>query len=288
MRYALASLGLLAFCLAGCVGTGTGSKTHDASMEWRMKSLEENFLNFREQQKREMETEAAENARLNKRLEALEQRIALSGQGMETVSEGPRKPRPDDSGWVSDLKDEENGWKEVDPSKETSAQAPPKVVSSEEPKPWAKLPTPQPQPQPKKPLAKKTTKAKPQPATPKKAYDRALSLYRAEKYVEARKAFDSYLKRFPKTDLAANALYWKGETYYSQKNYPQAIMTFKDVAQKYPKHSKVPAAMLKTGMAYEMSGDVDNAAFYLRALVEDYPKSAPAGLARQRLAALGR
>lgn len=285
MRYALVSLGLFAFCLVGCVSTGSGSKTHDASMEWRMKSLEENFLNFRELQKTQMEAEAAENARLNKRLAALEQRVALADPAMETVTEGPRKAKPDDSGWVSDLKEEQSGWQEVDPSKATPAQPRHKVASSKEPKPWAELPTPKPQP---KAPAKKVQKAKPQPVTPKAAYDYALSLYRAERFVDARKAFDTYLKRFPQTDLAANALYWKGETYYSQKNYPQAIMTFKDVAQKYPKHSKVPAAMLKTGMAYEMSGDVDNAAFYLRALVEDYPKSDPAGLARKRLAALGR
>ncbi len=287
MRYAVWLFGLFAFSsLIGCVGTGAGSKTHDASMEWRMKSLEENFLNFREQQKQQMEMEAAENARLNKRLEALEQQQTSNGQpAMDTVVDAPRKQKTEDSGWVSDLKSEEGDWKEVVPEKAAAQQQQEKkkVASSPEPKPWATLPTPTSQPQQTK---KKAVKKAKRPASPQVAYNQALSTYNAGKYVEARAAFDDYLKRFPKSSLAANALYWKGETYYSQKNYPQAIMTFKDVAQKYPKHSKVPAAMLKTGMAYEMSGDRDNAEFYLRALVDDFPNSAPATLARKRLAAL--
>lgn len=286
MRYALGLSMLCACCLAGCANTGTTGKTHDASMEWRMKSIEESFLDFREQQKKQVDEQTQANAELKERLDEYGKRLAAI-EPPTAVEKDSKKAVVDDGGWVSDLKAGEGDWKEVKPESESSqpAATEPAVSTSGEAKPWASVPG---EPSKKEAAGEKTQPTAPQPASAQATYESGLSLYNANQFAKAREAFESYLQRFPKTKLAANALYWKGETFYSQKNYAQAIMTFKDVAQKYPKHSKVPAAMLKTGMAYEMSGDRDNAEVYLRALVEDYPKSSPAALARKRLASYRR
>ncbi|WP_147821744.1 tol-pal system protein YbgF [Salidesulfovibrio onnuriiensis] len=282
MRYLIvAMLFTMLFTQGACVSTGTSGKTTDASMEWRMKSLEESFLNYREEQRRQAEQLDRMQSDTDRRLSAVEDALAdVEGRDDAVVVEGaPKRADVPDEGWVTDLKPEDEGWKEVKPEQGAKAapqNAPaeaPKVAASSEPKPWAKVPQPKPAPAPA--------------MTAQSLYKKGYAQYEADKTADARKTFDEFLAKYPKSSLAANALYWKGETYYSDKNYPQAIMTFKDVVSRYPKHHKAASAMLKIGMSYELVGDKDNAVFYFRALVDDYPSSEPASMARKRLQALG-
>lgn len=276
MRYMIvAVLFSMLLPLGACVTTNSSSTTNDASMEWRMKSLEESFLNYREEQRRQADQIDQMQRNMDQRLKMLEGKVddmVIVEEETVVVENAPKMAESKDDGWVTDLKPEDNGWKEVKP--EGSAKAPkPKVATSPEPKPWAKVPKPKPSPS--------------SASSAQSMYKKGYSQYEAGKFTTARTTFDAYLKKYPKSSLAANALYWKGETYYSEKNYPQAILTFKDVVSRYPKHHKAASAMLKIGMSYEMVGDRDNAVFYFRALVDDYPKSSPASMARSRLTALG-
>lgn len=116
------------------------------------------------------------------------------------------------------------------------------------------------------------------------AYDQALALYYKGDYDKAREAFAAFIQASPTSSLAANALYWQGECNYSQGKYDDAILLFKDVAAKYPKHAKAPASLLKAGYAYERMKDMENARFYWQLLLDDYPNSAPAALARNKIA----
>lgn len=119
---------------------------------------------------------------------------------------------------------------------------------------------------------------------PKAAYDAALSLYYKGQYAQSQEAFSAFMAEHPSSSLTPNALYWKGECLYSLGKFDQAILAFKDVAGKYPKHDKAAAALLKAGYSYAELKDMGNARFYWQLLVDDFPASAPAGLARQRLA----
>jgi tol-pal system protein YbgF len=92
------------------------------------------------------------------------------------------------------------------------------------------------------------------------------------------------LRSSPESALAPNALYWQGECLYSLGKYDEAIMIFKDVAAKYPKHDKAAASLLKAGYSYERLNDKENAHFYWQILLDDFPSSAPAGMARKRMA----
>lgn len=273
----IALLALLSLTATGCVTSGSAAKTENASMEWRMKSLEESFLDFRERQKTQDEEQAAFRERMERRMDDLEKRLAHLGDSETGTVATPSEDNSGNKEWVTDLKpEEEEGWTEVQPEAEKNQAAKPKetdgksVAESREPKPWSKVPGPE-------------VKA----ATPQELYDLALKDYQEGKFIASRKLFDQFLAKYPKNELAANSLYWKGETYYSEKNYAQAILTFKEVALKFPKHRKVPDAMLKTGMAYELAGDRDNALFYLQTLVQDYPKSTAAAKGRERLRAMG-
>ena len=195
--------------------------------------------------------------------------------------------KADDKGWVTDLKPDEEGWVEGNKPPEKP------VAESGEAKPWDEVPGPPPSiPEPKvikrdKPVAKKKAAPVRKPSGSQAMYDSAYAKYNAGDFEGARGAFDEFLKKYPKSKLVPNALYWKGETFYSQKNYPQAILAFKEVTGRFPKNAKAAAALLKIGMSYDRVGDPDNAIFYLRALVEDFPGSGPAAMGRKELSRLG-
>jgi len=115
-------------------------------------------------------------------------------------------------------------------------------------------------------------------------YDRALKKIREEQdFAAGRELMEAFLKRYPQHDLAVNAAYWVGETYYAEKNYEQAILQFEEIIQKYGDHPKVASAMLKQALAFESTGDQATARLLLQRVIERYPLSDEAGKAKQKL-----
>ena len=117
-------------------------------------------------------------------------------------------------------------------------------------------------------------------ATPDSLYLKGLDLLKSGEVVTAREQFAKFLDQNPKHDLAANAHYWIGETYYSEKNFEAAILSYQEVIKSYPGKDKVVAAMLKQAMAFEAIKDSKSAKFVLKKLVEGFPKSEEAKKAK--------
>jgi tol-pal system protein YbgF len=135
-------------------------------------------------------------------------------------------------------------------------------------------------------LTKKVTElaqAKEVPPTPDAAYMKGLDTFKAGDMPAARGIFTRFLEQYPQHDLAANAHYWVGETYYSEKNYEPAILAFQDVIKNFPTKDKVPAAMLKQAMAFNAINDTKSAKFVLKKLGEAFPKSDEAAKAKELL-----
>ncbi len=283
----LAVLVGLCLLIVGC-SSRQSPTTEAASIEWRLKSLEESFLNFREEQRKLADKQDDDAKALQARIDAVEAALAALKPG--TVIDAPDAV-VDDMGSSGESGGEEDGWvTDLSPEEGVSSSAKPDgaVAESGEEKPWATVPTAPvlPEPTVSKP-DKKSAKKSRGTASAKGLYDTALTQYNNDDFVGARGSFDEFLKKYPKNELVPNALYWKGETYYSQKDYAQSILAFKEVTSRYPKHAKSAAALLKIGMAYDRVGDPDNALFYLRALVEDFPRSGPARLGQKELKRLG-
>jgi tol-pal system protein YbgF len=299
-------LAVICLPLVGCVTSQKNAEIESASTEWRIKSLEESFLNFREQQRKMADEDARSREELDKRMAAVEAELAALRAGRTASPAPPDAPRGET--WASDLKPEEGGW--VEGGKAAEKNAP--MVENDAEQPWSKVPEPSAVPEPPKaipepevlsradapkparapaaakPMPKPAPKPAPRPVSGAKAlYERGYGQYNAGRFQAARATFDEFLAKYPNNELAANALYWKGETYYSERNYAQAILAFKEVTGKFPKHDKAAAALLKIGMSYDRVGDPDNAIFYLRALEEDFPESSAAALGRKELARLG-
>jgi len=120
-------------------------------------------------------------------------------------------------------------------------------------------------------------------STPDSLYLKGLDLLKAGDLVTAREHFTKFLDQNPTHDLAANAHYWIGETYYSENNFEAAILSYQEVIKSYPGKEKVVAAMLKQAMSFKAIKDFKSAKFVLKKLVEGFPKSEEAKKAKALL-----
>lgn len=113
----------------------------------------------------------------------------------------------------------------------------------------------------------------PEGASPREQYDFAFELLKKRDYSGASVALAEFLDKNPDDPLAANAIYWLGETHYVQKEYKAAAKVFLDGYQKYPTGSKAPDNLLKLGMSLAAYGDTDNACKTFKKLLETFPKA---------------
>lgn len=137
----------------------------------------------------------------------------------------------------------------------------------------------------KTPVAKsKTTSMTPAGESAPELYERALNKIRKEQdFAVGRELMATFLKRYPGDDLAVNAAYWVGETYYAEKDYEKAILQFEEVIQKYGEQPKVASAMLKQALAFESSGDKATSRLLLQRVMERFPLSDEAKKAKRLL-----
>lgn len=298
MRHKALILALLTVSLCGCAGKMDAKR--GLSEEWRLRSLEENFLNFKEGQRQQEEQGRDQQRKMMERMKAVEDSVQRM---QEQLSAG---------GVIVPQKKAEAAPAPA-PMAPVVVGAQPETIPTQAAKPEAVQPGPSPSAasQPAASLAESAESPAPAPAmtpdvaqseqqvapaaTPARTlakgaalYHEGMTLVAADHPEEGRKLLQEFLSTEPNSVLVPNALYWLGESHYADKHYAQAIMSFKEVTRRYPKHTKAAAALLKIGMSYAMMGEKDNASLYLRALLQDFPKSEPAPLARKKLAELGR
>jgi tol-pal system protein YbgF len=123
-------------------------------------------------------------------------------------------------------------------------------------------------------------------ATPQKGDDPA-SLYeaayghlKAGNHDMAQAGFNDFLKQYPDHVLAANAMYWLGESYYVRAQYDQAAKTFAQAYQKYPGGPKGADNLLKLGMSLNGTGKKTEACIALAQVAKEYPNG-PAPVLRK-------
>jgi len=117
-------------------------------------------------------------------------------------------------------------------------------------------------------------------STPDSLYLKGLDSLKAGDVAAAREQFNRFLEQNPNHELAANAHYWIGETFYSEKNFEAAILSYQEVIKSYPGKDKVVAAMLKQAMSFNEIKDSKSARYVLKKLVEGFPKSEEAKKAK--------
>ncbi len=98
--------------------------------------------------------------------------------------------------------------------------------------------------------------------------------------------FEAFLNSHPKSNLAADAIYWIGEAHFGKGRFDEAVLQFDRVIKEHPGSKKELSALLKQGEAFEKMGDPRSAGIIFRKLVTDHPHTAQARVAAGKLKSL--
>jgi tol-pal system protein YbgF len=150
-------------------------------------------------------------------------------------------------------------------------------------------------PSPYSALAKKQAAAPGQPApaaalppasTAESTYNEAYNTLRAGNYEGARQQFKSFLQNYRDSDLAGNAQFWIGESYFKQNKFEEAIVALEELIKNYPQSTKIAEAYYKQALSFSAISDVVAAKARLEMLLNEYPNGELAQKAKQKLAEL--
>jgi tol-pal system protein YbgF len=124
--------------------------------------------------------------------------------------------------------------------------------------------------------------------TPRRLYETAYADYTAGQWSLAIQGFETYLKTYPKSDLADDAQYYIGESYAGDNKFREAATAYEKVIRDYPSSDILPEAWYKAGISYDRLGQADKAREAFDFVVKTYPDSDAGRLARQNLDRLNR
>ena len=119
--------------------------------------------------------------------------------------------------------------------------------------------------------------------SPQRLYETAWADYTSGQWDLCISGFDTYLRTFPKSELADEAQLYIGECNYSSGNNQEAIQAYTQVITLYPRGQSVAAAYYKRGLAFQNLRQLDRARESFAAVVKSFPDSDPARLAKQAL-----
>ena len=124
--------------------------------------------------------------------------------------------------------------------------------------------------------------------SPQRLYDNAWADYSTGQWSLAIAGFDSYIKTFPRSDLADDAQFYIGETHYNDGRFADAVLAYDEVIVNHSEGNAVPEAQYKKGLALDRLGDTDQARETFQTVLDSFPDSRMAALALQALNRLNR
>ena len=124
--------------------------------------------------------------------------------------------------------------------------------------------------------------------SPSQAFETARSDYSAGQWSLAIQGFETYIKTFPKSDMADDAQYYIGESYYGATKFREAVAAYDRVIAAYPASNTLPDTYYKRGLALNALGQIQPARESFEYVVKTYPTSDTASLAKQALDRLSR
>lgn len=140
---------------------------------------------------------------------------------------------------------------------------------------------PKPVSQPQKPVPA------PRPPDPEEDYTQAIRVLRDERnFAKARGLLNSFISKYPTHELADDAQYWIGQSYFQEKNFERAILAFNKVQVDYANGDKAPEALLLEALSFLNIDDRASARELLGQVIAKYPDSSAAATARKRLESL--
>jgi tol-pal system protein YbgF len=111
--------------------------------------------------------------------------------------------------------------------------------------------------------------------TPRQQFDYAFGLLRQANYVAAEQALRAFIQRYPNDELAGNAQYWLGKTYYVREDYSNAAVAFAEGYKRYPKSGKAQDNLLDLGMSLANLKRTEEACLAFARFERDFPNAPP-------------
>lgn len=141
---------------------------------------------------------------------------------------------------------------------------------------------------PKEPVSRPPKPAPaPRPPDPEEDYTKAIRVLRDERnFTAARGLLNGFISKYPKHELADDAQYWIGQSYYQEKNFERAILAFNKVQVDFANGDKAPEALLLEALSFLHIDDRASAMELLGQVIAKYPDSSAASTARKRLESL--
>jgi len=107
--------------------------------------------------------------------------------------------------------------------------------------------------------------------TAEEQYRFAFGLVRKQQFPEAEQALREFVDTNSEHELAGNAMYWLGETFYAQQRYRDSAAVFVDAYSNYPKGAKASHSLLKLGMSLGALGKTEAACTSFQELRRKFP-----------------
>jgi tol-pal system protein YbgF len=105
-------------------------------------------------------------------------------------------------------------------------------------------------------------------------FNEALRVFRKDRsFPKARLLLNRFISSYPTHDLADDAQYLIGESYFEEKNYERAILAFNKVQVDYANGDKAPDSLFKEALSFLNLGDRASARELLGRVVQKYPGS---------------
>jgi tol-pal system protein YbgF len=108
-------------------------------------------------------------------------------------------------------------------------------------------------------------------AEPQQLYEQAYGYLLQKDYRAAESGFEDFMRRYGSHQLAGNAQYWLGETFYVRGNYRAAAGAFLKGYQTYGRSPKASESLMKLAMSLQRLGQKDAACSSFNELAQKYP-----------------
>ena len=123
------------------------------------------------------------------------------------------------------------------------------------------------------------------PVQENRAYEAAYGLFKAGDHAGAAKALQEFLKKYPASVHAPNAVYWLGNAQFAAKSYEAALETYRNLRKKYPAYARDADVLFNIAGCQQELKQGANAQKTLKLLITKYPDSEAAAKAKKLLAA---
>lgn len=118
-------------------------------------------------------------------------------------------------------------------------------------------------------------------------YDIGYDLYTRRSWNAARTAFEQFLDRYPRDELAPKVHANLADVFAQQGLMEDAVRHYKVIQEEFPNDPEVPNALYRLALLYIDLQDEDEARRHLRMVINTYPEDPTADLAREKLDELG-